>query len=166
MVGGSARILSGIWQRLSLPPKLDAGRERHCFAQEASGDTHIELGDTHIELLDAKTLQVSTLPDSKGLVAPILSPKGRYLVATALNGQKLTLYDFAKHAWSELLHSIVGFTEWSRDGRYVYFDSGVAREASAAQAASHGGLKQKASTAALEPFPFWYVGTIAEVPEN
>jgi hypothetical protein len=75
MVGGSARILSGIWQRLSLPPKLDAGRERHCFAQEASGDTHIELGDTHIELLDAKTLQVSTLPDSKGLVAPILLPK-------------------------------------------------------------------------------------------
>ena len=30
------------------------------------------------------------------------------------------------------------------------------------------GLKQKASTTALQPlpFPFWYVGTIAEVPED
>jgi Tol biopolymer transport system component/tRNA A-37 threonylcarbamoyl transferase component Bud32 len=128
--------------RLSLVP-MDGGSARVPYQASVSADVYRPTwmpdgsaiafaegtsADTYIKLLDLKTLQVSTLPDSKGLIAPVLSPDGRYLVAIAINGQRLMLYDFAKHAWSELLHSIVGFTEWSRDGRYVYFDAGVGKD--------------------------------------
>ena len=34
------------------------------------------------------------------------------------------LFDFAANKWSELSHIGVGTTQWSRDGQYVYFDSG------------------------------------------
>jgi Tol biopolymer transport system component len=122
MEGGSARVLyqSSASADVYRPSWMPDG-SAIAFAEGASDDAHIKL-------LDLKTLQVSTLPDSKGLIAPVLSPDGRYLVAIAINGQKLMLFDFAKQGWSELLRSSVGFTEWSRDGRYIYFDTGVGKD--------------------------------------
>ena len=123
--GGSARVLYQSSANASVDrPSWMPDESAIAFGEGANDDTH------HLKLLDLKTLQVSTLPDSSGLIAPVLSPDGRYLVAIAVNGQKLMLFDFAKHAWAELLHSSVGFTEWSRDGKYVYFDTGVGKDPS------------------------------------
>jgi len=41
----------------------------------------------------------------------------------------LKLYDFSSQAWQNLAPaSGVGLTEWSADGRYLYFDNGLSSE--------------------------------------
>ena len=75
--------------------------------------------------MNLKSLQVTTIPESKGLFAPVCSPDGRYLSATSVDGQKLMLFDLTTRKWSELVKMDVGFTDWSKDGKYVYFDTGL-----------------------------------------
>jgi eukaryotic-like serine/threonine-protein kinase len=77
-----------------------------------------------IRSVDLKTLQVATLPGSEQLQIPVRSPNGRYLVASTVNGQKLMLFEFASQKWSEVTSMSVGFTQWSADSNYVYFDTG------------------------------------------
>jgi Tol biopolymer transport system component len=78
-----------------------------------------------VRLLDLTSSQVSTLPDSDGMVFAVCSPDGRYIAATSLEGRKLMLFDFSTQKWSELLKTDVGFTDWSNDGKYIYFDTGL-----------------------------------------
>ncbi len=86
--------------------------------------TIAEEGET--KLLDLKTGLASTLPGSKGLVLPVVSPDGRYLSSGTADGKKLKLFDFGTRAWREVAPpSGVGMTEWSADSRYIYFDNGV-----------------------------------------
>ncbi len=81
--------------------------------------------DAQVKLVDPKTGQVSMLPDSKGVVMPVVSPDGRYLAGGTADGKLLKIYDFDAHTWKELSpQHTVGFTEWSADGRYLYFDNG------------------------------------------
>ena len=37
----------------------------------------------------------------------------------------MLLYDFGAHTWSELLTMNVGSTSWSKDSKYIYFDTGL-----------------------------------------
>src|ERR1700730_17196839 len=39
------------------------------------------------------------------------------------------LFDFTSQKWSEFLKMGVGFTEWSKDGKYIYFDTGLSEGA-------------------------------------
>ena len=82
-------------------------------------------GRVAIHLLDVKTRQVSTLPGSEGLWAPVWSPDGRYVAATAIGegSQKLLLFDFTTQKWVELANIPLNYMSWSRDGRYIYFDN-------------------------------------------
>jgi eukaryotic-like serine/threonine-protein kinase len=77
-----------------------------------------------IHSLDLKTLKLSTVLDSSQMLWPALSPDGRYLVAASQDGQHLMLFDFAARNWSELASVNIGFTQWSGDGKSVYFDTG------------------------------------------
>jgi hypothetical protein len=45
-----------------------------------------------------------------------------------VDGQKLMLFDFASQKWSEMLSMSVGFTQWSTDSAYVYFDTGYSAD--------------------------------------
>jgi serine/threonine protein kinase/Tol biopolymer transport system component len=81
-------------------------------------------GSSFIHSVDLRTLKVSTLPDSERLQHPVRSPDGRYLVGTSLDGQTLMLFDYSAGKWSELANMSVGFTQWSADGVFVYFDTG------------------------------------------
>ena len=74
--------------------------------------------------LDLKTSKVSTVADSSQIFWPALSPDGRYLVGASQDGQHLMLFDFAARNWSELASANIGFTQWSSDGKSVYFDTG------------------------------------------
>jgi Tol biopolymer transport system component len=81
-----------------------------------------------VKLLDVKTGQVRTLPGSKSLILPVNSSDGHYLASGTSDGRKLKLFDFTSHAWQEFAPPSVGFTEWTADSRYLYFDSGLGKD--------------------------------------
>ena len=80
---------------------------------------------TAVHSLDLRTRQVTTLPESLGLWSPRWSPDGRYLVAETVDSQQLKLFDFTKQKWEPLAEApgqLLGYTTWSHDSRYVYFN--------------------------------------------
>jgi Tol biopolymer transport system component len=79
---------------------------------------------TDFEMLDNQTGKVSTLPGSEGLIALAVSPDGHFVAATTNDRLKLMLFDFATQKWVELAKTDIGALNWSRDGKYLYFDSG------------------------------------------
>lgn len=81
---------------------------------------------TAIHYLNLQNHQLTTLPDSIGLWSPRWSPDGQYLVAETLDSHGLKLFDFRKHTWrplARLSRELLGYTAWSRDSRYVYFNA-------------------------------------------
>lgn len=75
-----------------------------------------------IHVLDLKTRKVSILPGSEGLWAPRVSPDGRYVVAQSEEGSRLILLDLTTHKTVQLASADqVGWPEWSRDSKYVFF---------------------------------------------
>ena len=76
-----------------------------------------------IRLLDLKSGQVSNIPGSEGLFAPHWSPTGRYIVAFPSDMQRLLIYDFMGEKWQELARLPANSASWSRDGKYIYFDT-------------------------------------------
>jgi Tol biopolymer transport system component len=81
-------------------------------------------GTGSIHLLDMKTRKVSVLPGSDGLFSPRWSPDGRYIAAIpAVQQDKLLVFDRLSQKWSELAKSAIGYPSWSRDGKYIYFDT-------------------------------------------
>ena len=79
-------------------------------------------------MINLKASQVTTIPDSEGLLLSLCSPDGRYIAATSVDGQKLKLFDFKLQKWSDLLKTNVGRISWSRDSKYIYFDTGLSAE--------------------------------------
>ncbi len=80
-------------------------------------------GTITIQLLDLRTHQLSTVPGSEGLYAPRWSPDGRHMCAVTADNRNLLLFDFTTQKWVELVTMFVSYPNWSRDGKYVYFDS-------------------------------------------
>ncbi len=78
---------------------------------------------TAIYSVDLKTHQVSTLPGSEGLWSPSWSADGRYIAAMPLGKDRLVLFDLTTRKWTELARGSPGFLNWSRDRRYLYFDT-------------------------------------------
>ena len=81
---------------------------------------------TFIELFDAKTRQLSTLPDSQGIFGPRWSPDGRSIVAlTESNNDKIMLYDVKSKKWQPLNIGVndFGYIAWSADSSSLYFDT-------------------------------------------
>ena len=78
-----------------------------------------------VKVVNINTLQVTAVPDSKDLFAPLASPDGRYIAGGSVDSQKLMLFDVATRKWSDLLKMSVGWTTWSHDSKYIYFDTGL-----------------------------------------
>jgi Tol biopolymer transport system component len=78
-----------------------------------------------IEVLDLQTHRVSVLPQSQDLYSPRWSPDGRLLVAVGSDSKKLVLFNFQTQKWTDWVAQTtdLGFPDWSRDGKYLYFDS-------------------------------------------
>jgi Tol biopolymer transport system component len=81
--------------------------------------------DQDIEVLDLQMHQVSVLPESQGIFSPRWSPDGRFLVAVGNDSRKLVLFDFQTQKWTDWVTQTtdLGFPAWSRDSKYLYFDS-------------------------------------------
>jgi Tol biopolymer transport system component len=83
-----------------------------------------DLAKAFIYLLDLRTHQTSVLPGSEGHFSPRWSPDGRYIAAIpAAAQQSLVLFDFTTQKWTELTKLNMGYPNWSRDSKYIYFDS-------------------------------------------
>lgn len=85
-----------------------------------------EANSTAIHCFDLRTHQVTTLPKSLGLWSPRWSPDGRYVVAETADSHGLRLFDVRKQSWEPLADvsgEVVGYSAWSRDSRYLYFNS-------------------------------------------
>lgn len=76
-----------------------------------------------IHVMDLKTRQASTLPGSEGLYGPRWSPDGHMIAALRAGPETLLVFDLVTRKWTELGRISVGFPSWSRDSKYVYFDS-------------------------------------------
>jgi DNA-binding beta-propeller fold protein YncE len=114
-----------------------AGQENVTRVSWAPDGNSITFGDASspntsvIRSLDLQTQKVTTLPglpNGQRLLSPLHSPVGNYAVAITQDGQRLMLFDFAENKWSELSNIGVGDTQWSRDGQYVYFDTGSSQD--------------------------------------
>jgi Tol biopolymer transport system component/DNA-binding winged helix-turn-helix (wHTH) protein len=83
-----------------------------------------------IQMLDLASRRQSQLAGSDGICCPRWSPDGRYLVTSTQRSDELMLYEFASQKWitaAKILGSI-GYMAWSRDSKYVSFDTLDAKE--------------------------------------
>jgi Tol biopolymer transport system component len=72
--------------------------------------------------LNLKTNQVTTLPGSKGMRSPIISPDYNYIAALT-SADHLVVFDLKAQKWTELTRTQADYPAWSHDGRYVYFST-------------------------------------------
>jgi Tol biopolymer transport system component len=76
-----------------------------------------------LRLLDLRTNQLSTVPGSEGLWSPRWSRDGRHAAALDLKGN-LMLFDLKTQKREQLATGDVDEFNWSRDGKYIYFNGG------------------------------------------
>jgi Tol biopolymer transport system component/DNA-binding winged helix-turn-helix (wHTH) protein len=76
-----------------------------------------------IQTVDLASREISMVPGSEGLFSPRWSPDGRHFVAMTLDQRKLKLYDLEAKKWTELASGSFNNPVWSRDGRYLYYQS-------------------------------------------
>ena len=76
-------------------------------------------------LLDLKTRAVTQVAGSEGICCPRWSPDGRWVIALSADNQKLLLLDLSTQKWRQLADKIgtIGYMTWSRDSKYVGFDT-------------------------------------------
>ena len=74
-----------------------------------------------IYIIDLRSKHVSPLPGSNGIFSPHWSPDGRQIAGITTATRTLMLFDFASQKWTELFGHAVGYENWSRDGKYLYF---------------------------------------------
>lgn len=81
-------------------------------------------GKWGIAIFDFETQKASVLPGSKQLFSPRWSPDGRYIAALNLDSTKLEVLDLKSGTWSDWITEpgSIGFPNWSRDSKYVYYD--------------------------------------------
>jgi Tol biopolymer transport system component len=80
-------------------------------------------GSFSIRLMDLKTREIRAVVGSEGFYSPRWSPDGRYIAALRAGPETLILFDISTQKWVQLEQLAVGFPSWSRDSKYIYFDS-------------------------------------------
>jgi len=81
-----------------------------------------------LRVADLRNHRVSIVPGSQGLFSPCWSPDGRYLKAVTADSTKMALFDFMNRRWTGLTKITAGFTHWSPDSMYIYFDDFEAKQ--------------------------------------
>jgi len=82
-----------------------------------------------IVVLDLSSGKLSPLPGAKRMFSPRWSPDGGYIAAITDDSQKLMLFDRDALEWQELVSLPIGYPTWSRDGKYLYFDTTLTEDA-------------------------------------
>jgi eukaryotic-like serine/threonine-protein kinase len=117
--GGTPRkLLPG--ERIEVDPSWSVDGHSIVFGRLPGFDPS---GAVALHRLDLATGQLSTLPGSEGLISSLCSPDGRYISAVPKASDKLLLFDVTAQKWVELAQMPINYMYWSRDSKYVYFDS-------------------------------------------
>jgi serine/threonine protein kinase/DNA-binding winged helix-turn-helix (wHTH) protein len=113
------------------PPTEALSRENCLVAQWSSDGNSLLMNCANrssisegmsIFVMDLRTHELSSIPDSTYLEDPRWSPDGRYMVAR--DAHRVCLFDIAQRKWLTLVSiEEPNWTVWSRDGRYVYFET-------------------------------------------
>jgi Tol biopolymer transport system component len=76
-------------------------------------------------MVDVKTRAVTQLAGSDGICCPRWSPDSRWVIALSTDNQKLLLLDLTTQKWRQLADKmgVIGYMTWSRDSKYVSFDT-------------------------------------------
>jgi len=117
--GGTPRVLTGTEFDAVCASWLPDGKSVVFLEMRGVPSTSVT------KIINIETLQVTEVHDSTGVFDPVASPDGRYIAGPSINGRKLMLFDFTTQKWSDLLTMNVGWTSWSRDSKYIYFDTGL-----------------------------------------
>jgi serine/threonine protein kinase len=80
-----------------------------------------------IQIVDLATHHASTIPGSENLYSPRWSPDGQYLAALSSDSKKVLVFNFKTKKWSDWITvpGVIGFPNWSSDGKYLYYDSSL-----------------------------------------
>jgi Tol biopolymer transport system component len=82
-----------------------------------------------IPVVNLATHKMTRLPGSAWLLIPTYSPDGRYIAVRHSDHHVIKLFDFRTQQWKELVRRELNWFNWSRDGRYVYFEQHGAEHA-------------------------------------
>lgn len=119
--GGTPRKIDVAKLNLNVPSWSPDGNSL-IFAEFGGTD------QSSVHSLDLKTLAITDLPSPQSLLRPLLSPDGRFIAATNVDGTELLLFDFSSRQWTPLTKTSVGYFEWSPDSKFVYFDNGFSAD--------------------------------------
>lgn len=82
----------------------------------------LESTTPRITVVHWRSHRVEHLPGSEGLWEASWSPDGRHIAARPSDSHAVMLFDSQTGKWSELVKTDVGWLQWSKDGRDVYFE--------------------------------------------
>ena len=77
----------------------------------------------NLRFLDLGTRRITEVAGSEGVWAARWSPDGRYIVAHRFDFRELRLLEVTTGKWETLARGLLHFANWSRDSRYVFFES-------------------------------------------
>jgi Tol biopolymer transport system component/DNA-binding winged helix-turn-helix (wHTH) protein len=125
--GGEPHALTGDDEEQGIPTWSADGR------QIAFGDVPSRFGQAEgkevLHVYDLARQTLTTVPGSRGLWTCRWSHDGRQLAALTIAGQTLMVCDLASGRWRSLNADHVDNPTWSRDDRYLYYDTeGAVRE--------------------------------------
>jgi len=126
--GGSPRLLLAEDKGAQDDPNWSPDGRRIAFSRTPDirwpqPDVHANLPGI-VYILDLATHQVSPLPGSEGFFSPRWSPDGRFVAAESDDGLSLKIFDLVTQgAWVLQTGTQAEWHTWSRDCRFIYFES-------------------------------------------
>lgn len=79
---------------------------------------------SHIRILDLETGKVEVIPGTESLYSPRWSPDEKQILAIEDRTFRARIFDPVKGEWRLLTEEPIGYPNWSRDGKYIYAQTG------------------------------------------
>jgi len=120
-------------------------------------------GTERVRQYDLASGRWSVVPNSEGLWRARWSPDGRYIAAlTIRDGQRLRLFDTTRRTWLASSADHVNGPNWSRDGRYIYYDAEANEYSLRRVRIPDGPVEELTSLANLSRAAYWWSGLSLE----
>jgi eukaryotic-like serine/threonine-protein kinase len=85
-------------------------------------------GHSQLRSVQLETVSITDIASSENTMYPVLSPDGRFIAATTVEGDQLLLFSLSTQKWVLLAKTNVGHFTWSSDGKFIVFDNGFSAD--------------------------------------